>query len=192
LPTKDTETVRKWYDAVSSGYDELYGEEQSKKHAKVMELLGDRVFNLVVDVGCGTGRFLESIAPRSKVVLGVDVSLRMLATAKKKAPDSAVELVRASASVLPLRDQVADGIVSVSVIQSGPMQEEHSNELLRIAKEHAALVMTVFADNDRGYWKHLTPASVQLVAELSDRERLYLIRKTNPWSSASSGSSALV
>jgi ubiquinone/menaquinone biosynthesis C-methylase UbiE len=192
LPTTDTETVRKWYDAVSNGYDELYGDEQSKKHAKVMELLGDKTYNVLVDIGCGTGRFLEAVATRSKVVLGIDVSLRMLTIARRKALNSAIELVRASASYLPLRDQAADGIVSVSVTQSGPMLAEHSDELLRIAKEHAALVMTVFADEDRSYWKQPSPASVQLIAELSDREQLYLLRKTYPRSSASSGSSALV
>jgi ubiquinone/menaquinone biosynthesis C-methylase UbiE len=180
LPAKDTETVRKWYDAVSNGYDELYGEEQSKKHAKVVKLLGDKTYSVVVDVGCGTGSFLEAFALRSKIVLGVDVSIQMLTIAKKKAPDSTIELVRASASYLPLRDQVADGIVSVSVTQSGPMLEEHSDELLRIAKEHAPLVMTVFANEDQAFWKQPNPAVVKLVAELSDRERLYLLCKTNP------------
>ena len=73
MPAKNTETITKWYDALSKNYDELYGEEQAKKHAKVLQLLGNREFNIMVDVGCGTGMLLELVAPRCQVVLGMDL-----------------------------------------------------------------------------------------------------------------------
>jgi ubiquinone/menaquinone biosynthesis C-methylase UbiE len=192
LPAKDTETITKWYDALSKNYDELYGEEQNKKHAKVLEFLGNKGFNIIVDVGCGTGKLLRLISPRSQLVLGIDLSLQMLNKAKERTTDSGVQLVRAEASHLPLQDHIADGVTSVSMTESGPIFEEHFNELSRIATKDATLIMTIFDDKNQTSWKQLGETRIELVASLSDREQLYLLDRANNRVKASSESSALV
>jgi ubiquinone/menaquinone biosynthesis C-methylase UbiE len=174
LPAKDAETITKWYDALSKNYDELYGEEQNKKHAKVLELLGNGAFNIIADVGCGTGKLLRLISPRSQVGLGIDLSLQMLTRAKQRAANG-VQLLRADASHLPLQDHIADGVLSVSMTESGPLLEKHFNELSRIATKDATLIMTIFDDKGQTPWKQLTETRIELVASLSDRERLYLL-----------------
>src|SRR5436853_6046133 len=118
LPAKDTEAITKWYDALSKNYDELYDEEQGKKHAKVLQLLGNKEFKIIVDVGCGTGKLLGLISSKSRVGLGIDLSGQMLIKAKQSTTDTGIQLVRADASHLPLQDQVAD-------VRS----EEHTSEL---------------------------------------------------------------
>ena len=192
LPAKDAETITKWYDALSRNYDELYGEEQNKKHAKVLELLGNREFKMIVDVGCGTGKLLGLISPRSRFGLGIDLSLQMLKRAKRRTTDSGVQLVRADASHLPLQDHIADGVTSVSMTESGSVFEEHFNELSRIATKDATLIMTIFDDKDRTSWKQLSETRIELVASLSDREQLYLLDRAKHRVRASSESSALV
>ncbi|TMI28153.1 methyltransferase domain-containing protein [Candidatus Bathyarchaeota archaeon] len=192
LPAKDAETITKWYDALSRNYDELYGEEQNKKHAKVLELLGNREFKIIVDVGCGTGKLLGLISPRSRFGLGIDLSLQMLKRAKRRTTDSGVQLVRADASHLPLQDHIADGVTSVSMTESGSVFEEHFNELSRIATKDATLIMTIFDDKDRTSWKQLSETRIELVASLSDREQLYLLDRAKHRVRASSESSALV
>jgi ubiquinone/menaquinone biosynthesis C-methylase UbiE len=192
LPAKDPETITKWYDALSKNYDELYGEEQDKKHAKVLQLLADREFNIIVDVGCGTGKLLELMSPRSQVGLGIDLSVQMLIKAKERTTNSSIQLVRADASHLPLQDHIADGVISVSMTESGPVLEEHFNELSRIGTKDATLVLTIFNDKDRTFRKQLNETSIKLVAALSDRERLYLLDKAKHRVKASSESSALV
>ena len=192
LPAKNTETITKWYDALSKNYDELYGEEQAKKHAKVLQLLGNREFNIMVDVGCGTGMLLELVAPRCQVVLGMDLSAQMLIRAKQRATGAVIQLVRADASHMPLQDHVADGVTSVSMTESGPVLEEHFNELSRIATEDSALVMTIFDDKDQASWKQLNEPRVELVASLSDREHLYFLDRGKRRVRAYSESSALV
>jgi ubiquinone/menaquinone biosynthesis C-methylase UbiE len=192
LPAKDPETITKWYDALSRNYDELYGEEQNKKHAKVLEFLANREFKIIVDVGCGTGKLLELISPRSQVCLGIDLSLQMLNKAKQRTTDSGIQLVRADASHLPLQDHIADGVTSVSMTESGPVFEGHFNELSRIATKDAALIMTIFDDKNRASSKQLGETRIELVASLSDREQLYLLERAKHRVRASSESSALV
>jgi len=192
LPAKDAETITKWYDALSKNYDELYGEEQNKKHAKLLELLGNREFKIIVDVGCGTGKLLGLISPRSRFGLGIDLSVQMLTRAKQRTTADGVQLVRADASHLPLQDHIADGVLSVSMTESGHDLEKHFNELSRIATKDAALIMTIFDDKDRTSWKQLSETGIELVASLSDREQLYLLDMAKRRVRASSESSALV
>jgi len=192
LPAKDPETITKWYDALSRNYDELYGEEQDKKHAKVLQLLGDREFNIIVDVGCGTGKLLRLISPRSQLGLGIDLSVQMLNIAKARTADTGIQLVRADASHLPLQDHIADGVTSVSMTESGRVLEEHFNELSRIATKDGTLIMTIFDDKNRTSWKQLGESRIELVASLSDREQLYLLDSSKHRVRTSSESSALV
>jgi ubiquinone/menaquinone biosynthesis C-methylase UbiE len=175
LPAKDPGTITKWYDALSKNYDELYGEEQNKKHARVLEFLGNRRFRIIVDVGCGTGRLLELIAPRSQFGVGIDLSIQMLNNARERKANTRIQLVRADASHLPLQDHIADGVTCVSMTESGPALKEHLSELSRIASNDATLVLTIFNDKDRTFQKQLNETSIDLAVELSDREQLYLL-----------------
>jgi len=192
LPAKDAESITKWYDALSRNYDELYGEEQNEKYAKVLEFLGNREFKTIVDVGCGTGKLLGLISPRSQVGLGIDLSVEMLKRAKQRTINTGIQLVRADASHLPLQDHVADGAISVSMTEAGPVLEEHFNELSRIATNDAMLVMTIFDDKNRTSWRQLDETRIELVASLSGREQLYLLDRAKHRVRASSESSALV
>ena len=99
----------------------------------------------------------------------------MLNSAKQRTRDTGTQLVRADASHLPLQDHIADGVTSVSMTESGPVLEEHFDELSRIATKDATLVMTIFDDKDQTPWKQLTETRMELVASLSDREQLYLL-----------------
>ncbi len=176
LPAKDPETITKWYDALSNNYDELYGEEQSKKHAKVLQLLGNREFKTTVDVGCGTGKLLGLIAPRCQVALGIDLSVQMLNKAKQRTTAPGTQLVRADASHLPLQDNIADVVLSVSMTESGSFLEGQFGELSRIATKDATLIMTIFDNKDRTVWKRGSETRIEFVASVSDREQLYVAR----------------
>jgi len=192
LPAKDTETITKWYDALSKNYDELYGEEQNKKHTKVLQVIGKREFNIIVDVGCGTGKLLELIAPRTKLALGIDLSDQMLSKGKQGRTDLDIQWIRADASHLPLQDRIVDGVTSVSMTESGRVLDEHFNEISRIATEDAVVVMTIFGDKDRTSWRQSKETGIELVATLSEREQLYLLDRAKHRIRVSPETSALV
>lgn len=174
---KEPEAIASWYDALSTSYDDLYADEQGRKHQKIMEILEDNEFERFVDVGCGTGRLLETISSKTKLTLGIDVSRRMLIKAKQRLHNHSAQFVRAEASHLPLQDHVADGVVSVSVSEHGPSFGEQFQELSRIATGNAVLSMTVFSDKNRTFHDELVGRRMEFVASLSDREQLWTRRR---------------
>jgi len=73
--------------------------------------------DLVVEVGCGTGRLTLPLAGQTPArVVGVDAEARMLEVARVKDVASRVEWLRGSAYRLPLPDQAAALVVMVMVV----------------------------------------------------------------------------
>jgi ubiquinone/menaquinone biosynthesis C-methylase UbiE len=71
---------------------------------------------LIVDVGCGTGRFSQPLADRfAAKVVAIDPSQRMLAVARTKPTNGRVEFKLAPAERLPLADRSA-GLVFMSMV----------------------------------------------------------------------------
>ena len=50
-----------YYDGISKGYDELYGQEQLLKWSKVKEIITFSREDTILDIGCGTGILTETI-----------------------------------------------------------------------------------------------------------------------------------
>lgn len=72
--------------------------------------------SLVVDLGCGTGRFSEMLAAELAAgVIGLDPSEKMIDQARRKPATSPVVFGQASAHELPLRNSCVD-LVSMSQI----------------------------------------------------------------------------
>src|SRR5439155_24661778 len=67
----------------------------------------------ILDVGIGTGRFAEYLSNSGFDVVGIDVSLSMMAKAGEKGVRN---LVQADAHYLPFRDMVFDGAILVHVL----------------------------------------------------------------------------
>jgi ubiquinone/menaquinone biosynthesis C-methylase UbiE len=71
---------------------------------------------LVIDLGCGTGRFSELLATHFGVqVIGIDPSLKMLDQARRKPTIGNVVYCQGSAEALPFRDGCAD-LVFMSMV----------------------------------------------------------------------------
>ena len=173
LSPKEPEAIANWYDALSASYDEVYGDEQERKHRKIIETLKEIKFENFVDVGCGTGRLLEMVSSRSRLSVGIDISGQMLKKAKERTDDQSTQFVRAEASHLPLRDHIADGVVAVSVSEHGQPFAGQFQELSRIATRTGVLSMTVFGDINRSLQDQFVGKQMKLVGSLSDREQLW-------------------
>jgi ubiquinone/menaquinone biosynthesis C-methylase UbiE len=90
---------------------------------------------LIVDVGCGTGRFSQPLADRfTAKVIGVDRSQRMLAVARTKCTNGRVEFRLAPAERLPLADGGADLVFMSMVLHHLPDKQAAARECCRILR----------------------------------------------------------
>ncbi|MBO6754772.1 MAG: class I SAM-dependent methyltransferase [Roseibium sp.] len=98
----------------------------------------------VLDAGCGTGLVGLELSNRSKALRidGLDLTMGMLEEARKTHIYN--ELVEGDlTAVLPIPDNTYDGIVSAGVFTNGHVGPQGLDELVRIAKPKAPIVLTV-------------------------------------------------
>jgi len=85
--------------------------------------------SLVIDLGCGTGRFSELLAAHFGVqVIGIDPSQKMIAQAQRKPATGKVSYRQGPAEAMPLSDSCAD-LVFMSMIY------HHLNDPPAVARE---------------------------------------------------------
>jgi ubiquinone/menaquinone biosynthesis C-methylase UbiE len=69
----------------------------------------DRSIKIILDLGCGTGRFSEALAARFDAeVVGIDPSKKMLEQARRKQRDARVRYEHGSGEAIPLPDDSVD------------------------------------------------------------------------------------
>src|SRR2546425_6133904 len=85
----------------------------------------------ILDVGTGTGRFAQYLTDSGFNVLGIDVSLSMMAKAREKRLRN---LVQADAHLLPFRDQAFDGAVMIHVLHLVRNWAEVVAEVARVTR----------------------------------------------------------
>lgn len=91
--------------------------------------------NLIVDLGCGTGRFTRPLSDRLKVdVLGLDPSETMLAAARNKEHSQRVKFRQLRGEALPIDDGAADMVFMSMVLHHLPDPPETARECWRILR----------------------------------------------------------
>jgi SAM-dependent methyltransferase len=95
----------------------------------------------VLDVGCGTGRWLERTREAGMVPVGVDRTPGMLAIAAERLPGCS--LAAAEAQRLPFADASFDGVFAVTVLQHIPWAEQARalREMARVLRPGAPLLL---------------------------------------------------
>lgn len=108
----------------------------------------------VLDVGCGTGRWLRRYEKLGLRVTGIDATARMLSLAKQQGTGCA--LVRAESFRLPFGDCTFDAVSDVTVIQHvvPDAQPRALAETLRVLKPGGRLILMELI---RGKGSHIFP-----------------------------------
>lgn len=116
-----------FYNSISKGYAELYGEEQEIKHKIIKDNLDIKSTDLLLDVGCGTG-----ISGFNCKVLGIDPSIELLKQ-NLKSP-----IVLAKAENIPFKDRSFDKVISVTSMHNFDSIEKSMEEISRVGKKDFA------------------------------------------------------
>lgn len=89
----------------------------------------DATTTIILDVGCGSGRYISAVHDENKHILfiGIDLDLKGVQIAKRNnASNKRSEFIVASLYNLPFRDQVFDGETMWEVIEHIPPNTETS------------------------------------------------------------------
>jgi len=131
------------YDHLAQVYDAQYSEEQKAKIEAALNNTKLSQNELVLDVGCGTGLLFRHVAKSAKLVVGIDISSKILQEARKRTkqlPNTAV--VSADADYTPFQNQTFDQVFAITLLQNMPNPAETLGEIKRVSKHQSTIVVT--------------------------------------------------
>ena len=138
----DSEEKANLYDTHVEGGDSIFGvyNHRSEMFGLSMYYEQDKS-DLVLDAGCGNGRFLETL-PRDSVSIGVDASLNLLRIAQKKRRGHFH--VCCELEHLPFREGTFGTVISCRVLQHLKQQKEAVQELCRVTRIQGNVILELY------------------------------------------------
>ena len=169
----------RFYNIIFARYDELYAIEQDIKYNLILRSFRKNSLKMVLDIGCGSGLFLEKIINISKMRVGIDFSQKMLTNAKKI--NALTHYICADADYLPLRERVFDSVFAFTVIQNIPDPKSTLLEMIRVAKRESFFGIT-FPNNVNldekvlNWFKDVGMSSQEMVNDTGLKDRVFICR----------------
>lgn len=93
----------------------------------------------IVDIGCGSGKFLEYLLPVTEKYIGIDPSDRMLSDA----PKGKGFFIRGTGENIPIKDGIADIVLLKSVLDQCYSPNQVISESKRILKDNGRLIISL-------------------------------------------------
>jgi len=179
--------VLSWYDELSSGYDELYGEEQRRKFLRVVKEVPPINYvrggnPVILDLGCGTGSladFLlgEFLGRGSPYYVGLDLSPSMCFLSRERVSDAGLlgDVVAGDIFRLPFRGRAANVVFSITALTCGNFVEGVVQVLENLVKEGGLLFYTILC-SDLSKIPESGLKMCEAIAYLSEREVLCVVK----------------
>lgn len=129
------------YDAVAPTYNRRYADGHDLKGvaAALGELARGLNAGAILEVGCGTARWLADLRPATDALFGLDFSAGMLAQARRR--DGRLSLTRGNASRLPYPDGAFDLVYCVHALHHFDRKADFIREARRLLREGGALAV---------------------------------------------------
>ncbi len=99
---------------------------------------------VVLDAGCGTGKFLNVLETNAKRYIGIDLSKNQLAKAKLKSLNNYSQFICSNLTKIPLEDNSVDLIVSTWVLGTITDINERNkvlNEFMRVLNNTGSIIL---------------------------------------------------
>jgi len=117
---------------------------------------------LVLDAGCGTGRYSEVALKNGATVIGVDLSYSVDVAYANMGEDPNAHFIQADIMNLPLREKTFDFIFSFGVLHHTPDARKAFACVAKLAKPGAGFSMFVYSSYNKGivyssaFWRFFT------------------------------------
>src|SRR5262249_53967858 len=139
-----------------------FGEEWKAFHGfsdDELKAIGDKYFDIVtpamlnggmkvVDIGCGSGRFIKYLKGRYSRITGIDPSEAIFAANELIGEDESVELIRASTDNLPFPDNYFDFGFSLGVLHHIPDTARALNDCVRKIRKDGHFMVYLYYNLD--------------------------------------------
>ena len=204
---QNKEDVRTYFGSLSEGYDQSrISDWQRFFQQKLVDSVEPGDSLAVLDVGCGTGWAVRTLARRypSADIYGIDISESMVEVARKKSRSLSNALFRAEdAEQLGFEDEKFDYVITSHAFRHCPDPDKALSEFYRVLKQDGTLLLLDFcrdiqrpllrfvaatreifpSGNTRGYY-----SSTEMVSQMQRNgfsnvhatfrlERLFFLRK---------------
>jgi SAM-dependent methyltransferase len=116
---------------------------------------GEVFGKVVLDMGCGEGRFCRMLRERGAAAVGLDPTPFLIETAHRRDPSG--HYLRASGECLPLRDASFDLVVSYLTLVDIPDYRSAIREMARVTKPGGKLLianLNNFASTSTGWYRN--------------------------------------
>jgi ubiquinone/menaquinone biosynthesis C-methylase UbiE len=136
------EKIRNHYNAVADTYDIHYDHNRGRNyHTRLSNHLIRALpeGGTLLDIGCGTGLFVEKYIRHGGTAVGIDISERMVCQARKRC--TGCEFIVGNGGQIPFCDGSFDAISSVLVFSYVKEPEEMLAETFRVMKPGGAIAL---------------------------------------------------
>jgi ubiquinone/menaquinone biosynthesis C-methylase UbiE len=116
MSTTKQEKIRKHYDTIADTYDHHYDHHRGKNYHTHISNTMMRALpegGNLLDIGCGTGLFVEKYRQHGGTATGLDISRKMIEQARKRCTDS--EFAVGTGEKIPFRDNSFNAVSSLLV-----------------------------------------------------------------------------
>jgi SAM-dependent methyltransferase len=134
---------------------------------------------LILDVGCGMGRFVDVVARWGARVVGIDLSSAVDAAFQNIGSRENVTILQADAFHLPFRENSFDMIYSIGVLHHTPDCEKAFRSLPRLLKPNGKIALWLY---DRSItWGRTAQLYWKFTRRMNPRTLHSLCKLAGPW-----------
>ncbi len=118
---------------------------------------------LILDVGCGMGRFSDVVSRWGGTVVGIDLSLAVEAAQRNVGRRENVNIAQADIFELPFRDETFDFIFSIGVLHHTPNTKAAFDRLPRLLRKDGKIAIWLYMSYSpfswlcRDFYRRFTP-----------------------------------
>jgi ubiquinone/menaquinone biosynthesis C-methylase UbiE len=136
------EKIQRHYNDVADRYDHHYDRSRGRCYhthlsQHIMEVLPKT--GLLLDIGCGTGLFVEKYLVENGTAVGIDISRGMILQARRRCRES--EFVIGTGETIPFGDDAFDAVASLLAFSYMREPQEMLDEAFRVLKPGGTIVI---------------------------------------------------